>query len=64
MSASPELSPPSYLGSGEVHDRTVRLEPYPKFPWYYDQTKSTAAMALAVLAIIVVGIWISPMLFG
>lgn len=51
----PDMQPPPYLGSGEVHDRTVRLEPYPKMPWYYDSTKATFAAVVAIMVIIAVG---------
>ena len=50
----PEMNPPPTFGSGAIEGR-YELKPSPALPWYYDQTKSTAAMLVAVILILIVG---------
>lgn len=54
-----KMEPYSALGSGPVEDR-YPLKPQPPLPWYYDQTKATAAalVAIAIIIIIAFGNWI------
>lgn len=49
----------SALGSGEVQGRFYRVEPYPKLPWYYNNSRLMYAAMTAIVALVIIGVAIN-----